>query len=332
MQRRSCGRAVWISRSSDSCGPVVKAAALFSLMLRTGIRTCILPGAVFFIALAAVVPAGALSEPAGPEGVEWLLLEAGGAPVEPVTGGQQPRFLLDAAQKKASGFTGCNSFFGGYELAGSKLVFGPLGMTRRACPDAETALEQRFLGVLGSTRGWSIRDAELLLLDDSGVIARFGLAAKDVDAPDPGSLTYRSTLFPSGTVTLSHGEYRGPAAPGSVSEIVVKISGKAVFGVIQGRQVGSVVLIAVTGGSGSFYELALLSRGEAGWQNTDTVLLGDRVKVHAVAVENGQIIVDMTIHGPHDPVCCPTLAVKKRFAVRDDRLVPAGEKAPEGRR
>ncbi len=327
---------MWISRSNDRCGQVPSCRPaggwVFSLVMRTRFGTRVLPGAVFFIALAAAFPGEGLSAPAGPEGVDWLLLEAGGAPIAPMPPGQQARLLLDASQKKASGFAGCNSFFGGYELAGSRLTFGPLGMTRRACPNEETALEERFLGVLGRTRGWSIRDEELRLLDDDGVIARFGLATKQVGAPDPGSLTYRSSLFPSGTVTLSHGAYRGPAAPGSVSEIVIKVSGKAVFGMIQGRQVGAVVLAAATGGSGSFCELALLSRGEAGWQNTDTVLLGDRVKVRAVAVENGQIIVDMTTHGPHDPLCCPTLRVMKRFAVRDGRLVTAGEKAPEGHR
>jgi len=285
--------------------------------------------AALVITAAAAMHGAVLSAPAGPEGVEWRPVEAGGAPIAPLPGGPQPYLLLDRADQKVSGYSGCNSFFGGYVLEGSRLTFGLLGATRRACPDEEAALEKRFLDVLGRTRQWSIMNGDLVLLDDSCILARF-TAAKNLDAsPDPGSMTYRSPQFPSGAVTLSHGEYRGPAAPGSASETVVKMTGTAVFGRIDGRQVGAVVLVTSSGGTGSFYELALLCRGAAGWENTDTSLLGDRVKVHAVAIENDQIIVDMTTHEPTDPLCCPTREVKKRFSVRDDHLVPVSEKSPE---
>ncbi len=299
-------------------------------MRMTGIYKQVLLCAVLVISPAAALHGQWLSAPAGPEGVEWHLVEAGGAPVTPMTGGRQPRLLLDPAQKKASGYSGCNNFFGGYELQGSRLTFGLLGTTRRACASDEAALEEKFFGTLGRTRGWNIRDGELLLLDDGGVLARFSAAKREDEAADPGSMTYFSPRFPSGKVTLAHGEFRGPAAPGSASEVVVKVTGKAVFGAVHGRSTGAVVLVSSSGGTGSFYELALLARGAKGWENTDTALLGDRVKVHAVAIENDHVIVDMTTHGPHDPLCCPTLEVKKRFAVRDDRLVPAIEKTPHG--
>jgi heat shock protein HslJ len=49
--------------------------------------------------------------------------------------------LLDPARNQATGFAGCNHFFGSCERDGSSLTFGLVGVTRMACPDLETGLE-----------------------------------------------------------------------------------------------------------------------------------------------------------------------------------------------
>jgi len=56
-------------------------------------------------------------------------------------------------------------------------------------------------------------------------------------------------------------------------------------------------------------------------------VLGDRVKVHGVDLKENEILVKMAIHGPGESMCCPTVRVIKRFAVRADRLVAMGEKS-----
>ena len=86
---------------------------------------------------------------------------------------QQPHILLDTVEKRATGFSGCNNFFGSYELNGSSLKFGPVGATRMACPDLETGLETEVFKALDQTRTWKIQDGELIFLDDSDVLARF---------------------------------------------------------------------------------------------------------------------------------------------------------------
>jgi len=82
---------------------------------------------------------------------------------------------------------------------------------------------------------------------------------------------------------------------------MVTITDKRVVGSIKGRETGAVVLVTSLGGTGSFFELALLSKGTNGWENTDTILLGDRVKVYSVRIENDLIVVAMTTHGSNDP-------------------------------
>ena len=114
-----------------------------------------------------------VADAAGIEGIQWYLTEVGGSPVSPMAGDKQPHMLLDPEEKQATGFAGCNQFFGSYERDGSSLTFGPMGATRMACPDLETGLETSVFEALESTRKWKRSDGELLLLDGDAVLARF---------------------------------------------------------------------------------------------------------------------------------------------------------------
>ncbi|MCJ7512867.1 MAG: META domain-containing protein, partial [Anaerolineales bacterium] len=52
---------------------------------------------------------------------------------------------------KISGSDGCNSYFGVYQLDGSKLAIQPQGSTMMACPELVTAQAEAFTAGLGST-------------------------------------------------------------------------------------------------------------------------------------------------------------------------------------
>lgn len=75
---------------------------------------------------------------------------------------------------------------------------------------------------------------------------------------DLESLVLRSSVFSDEPVTLIHGEYRAPAAPGSASEVIIRLTDKRVFGVLDGKPTGALIVATSTGGTGTFYELALL--------------------------------------------------------------------------
>jgi heat shock protein HslJ len=140
-------------------------------------------------------------------------------------------------------------------------------------------------------------------------------------AADLDNVSVRSDRFPSGAITLRNGEYREPAAPGAARAIVVKLTDRRAFGVVNGRDAAAAVLVIDPGGSGTFFDLAFFYRGEGGWVNVDTVLLGDRIKVHSVGMKDNEVFVSMTTHGPDDAQCCPTQEQTRRFAVQADRLV-----------
>ena len=151
------------------------------------------------------------------------------------------------------------------------------------------------------------------------IFAACNLAGADTRVLE--QLTLRSSVYTDSPVVLRDGEFRRPAAPGSASEIVVRLTGIGAFGRLNGADIGALVVATETGGSGTFRELALLIRGDRGWVNSHSVLLGDRVKVKAVTIAADTIVIDMIIHGPRDPRCCPTVESRKRFAVREGRLV-----------
>lgn len=109
----------------------------------------------------------------GIEGIRWYLTEVSSSPVSPMAGDKQPHMMLDPEENQATGFAGCNHFFGSYELDGSSLTFGPLGATRMACPDLETGLETSVFEALENTREWKKADGALLLLYGETVLARF---------------------------------------------------------------------------------------------------------------------------------------------------------------
>jgi len=112
-------------------------------------------------------------EHGGIEGSRWYLVEVCGSTVSPLAAEKQPYILFDPSRKMATGFAGCNHFFGGYELDGFSLKFKDIGSTRMACPDLQMGLETEFVRALERTRAWKISDQGLLLLRNSEVLARF---------------------------------------------------------------------------------------------------------------------------------------------------------------
>jgi heat shock protein HslJ len=105
-------------------------------------------------------------------GVEWRVSELSGHAVAPSVDRQQPFIIFDEAKKQATGYAGCNRFFGGYELNEEALKFGLIGATKRACPGLEEDIEAEFFKALDATRRWRIVDETLELLNGDQVLAR----------------------------------------------------------------------------------------------------------------------------------------------------------------
>jgi hypothetical protein len=133
--------------------------------------------------------------------------------------------------------------------------------------------------------------------------------------------TYPATHLPAGTVTLAEGRFEDPKAS-------VKIQlGQVAEGDLDADGVNdaAVVLVSETGGSGVFEDLIAVRRRGDRLIMSEPHFLGDRVKIAGLSIDPGGVHVEMTEHGPDDPLCCPTVEVRRSFTLRDGLLAETKE-------
>ncbi len=127
-----------------------------------------------------------------------------------------------------------------------------------------------------------------------------------------------------GTVTLENGSYTGPPAePGAATRPTVQLIAELEpTGDLDGDGVPEAValLTANTGGSGVFYHIAPLTVRQGSVRQLGVALLGDRVQIRSMRVQDGTIVVETVETGPGDAMCCPTLKKRRVFALRDGSL------------
>jgi len=89
------------------------------------------------------------------------------------------------------------------------------------------------------------------------------------------------------------------------------------------------VLVTDPGGSGTFYDLAVMVNQGGQQVNVATATLGDRVIIHGVSIVDNEVVVDMLQAGPDDPMTSPTQWVVNRFSLQGDQLVQASSEVIE---
>ncbi|MBF0677574.1 MAG: META domain-containing protein [Devosia sp.] len=95
----------------------------------------------------------------------WRVTSIGGKPVT----GTRPITLAIAADLRATGNGGCNSYVSELTLLASKLVFGPAAATRMACGEDIMAQEAAYFAALAAVGGFELDDKGLRLLDPAGI-------------------------------------------------------------------------------------------------------------------------------------------------------------------
>lgn len=96
-------------------------------------------------------------------GVQWQLVELMGMPVEVDEGKKEPFIFLESESNKFNGFSGCNNFFGTYELNEEQLriSFSKVGATLMACEDMDT--QRKMFQVIEMADNYSIAENQLSL-------------------------------------------------------------------------------------------------------------------------------------------------------------------------
>ena len=87
------------------------------------------------------------------------------------------------------------------------------------------------------------------------------------------------------------------------------------------KEDAAVIIYSAGGGSGLFYELAVMINQNGNPYHLTSEYLGDRIRINSVAIRDGIITLDMIIHDLGDAACCPTLYKVFQYKLSEDELL-----------
>lgn len=203
-----------------------------------------------------------------------------------------------------------------------------------------------YPALAAATNAQAATDSSYTVIEDGDVIEPGwkicvpGLAAAQALAGS-GVVTFPSALLTlaelenatysgiyEGPVTLSEGLYEGEpfSADSPLRPTVLMASNGARFGDLDGDGVedATVFLVENSGGSGSFIYIAAQLNQAGQPVEAGTVQIGDRIQIKSAAIENGQITLEIVTQGPDDAQCCPSLKVRKTYALQAGHLAEVG--------
>jgi hypothetical protein len=132
------------------------------------------------------------------------------------------------------------------------------------------------------------------------------------------SATYPSLYVEEGEVRLSAGVFEDTAR-----RVTVYLMPEYAVGDLDADGVSDAAAVLATdaGGSGTFLDLAAVLNREGVPEVRAILFLGDRIPVDRVRIVDNEIRLDLTMHGPADPMCCPSVRATRRFVLEGDALV-----------
>lgn len=127
------------------------------------------------------------------------------------------------------------------------------------------------------------------------------------------------------STTLVNGVFEKPAAPGSAAVNKTQVWDQPVIGDLNtdGKEDAAVCLVNSPGGSGTFYYIAaaIKDANTKSYKGTNAVLLGDRIQLSKISIENSVITLVYNARKPGEPMAvAPTVKVSRKFLV-DNGLI-----------
>jgi amidase len=136
-----------------------------------------------------------------------------------------------------------------------------------------------------------------------------------------GNLSYDG-LFPEESITLTDG-YAAYEDPSSGTPYVQLMEPLIASGDLDGDGVtdAAAVLIDHSSGSGTFYYLTAVLDALNNPMPLEALMIGDRIQVKSLVIDDGQIVADLVAQGPDEPLCCASWNVRETYVVEDGALV-----------
>lgn len=122
-------------------------------------------------------------------------------------------------------------------------------------------------------------------------------------------------------VQLTDGSFE-QGTPGSDDFISIRMTDFVAVGDLNADGTDEVAALVSEnyGGTGVFVFLAVYADVNGTLTFQTSRFVDDRPQLNALSLENGEIFLDAVIHGPDEPMCCPTLRTTRHFRLVDNQL------------
>jgi hypothetical protein len=138
---------------------------------------------------------------------------------------------------------------------------------------------------------------------------------------DEKNATY---LIEGNEITLTNGRSQEVIVPGSASKLITQYFGNEVKADFNGDGIKDAAFLITqnSGGSGTFYYVALALGSKNGYQGKNAIFLGDRIAPQTTEFKNGKIIVNYADRKAGQSITTPpSLGISKYFEVVNDALI-----------
>jgi hypothetical protein len=107
------------------------------------------------------------------------------------------------------------------------------------------------------------------------------------------------------------------------SSINLELDDNAAFGDINndGIEDAALLLVESMGGTGAFVSLTTMISGQNGYVQSNSILIDDRPLIHSLSILDGEIILNVNVHGINDPMVDPTVNMTKSFRLFNENLM-----------
>ncbi|MFA6226937.1 MAG: hypothetical protein WC631_00415 [Candidatus Paceibacterota bacterium] len=130
-------------------------------------------------------------------------------------------------------------------------------------------------------------------------------------------------------VQLTNGLAEEENTQGSASKTIIRYFGNKVAGDFNGDGTNDTAFLLTqnTGGSGTFFYIAVALGDGDGYKGANAILLGDRIAPQTTEFRDGKIIVNYADRKADESFAVrPSIGVSRYFEISDDKLVEASSK------
>ncbi len=135
-------------------------------------------------------------------------------------------------------------------------------------------------------------------------------------------------------IQLANGKYEPTTDRASADYVSINMGEQVAYGDLNddGVEDAAIIIGENYGGTGTFVSVVALLNQNGQPIFAASSIVDDRPIINALSIENGEILLNATTHGPNDPGCCPAQPVSQTLRLWGGKLVATRHtsKTPNG--